>query len=121
MVLAATAPVLSSGAAGTLGVPAHAKVQRSTFEPFIGTTFRLSDGWRTIAVVLRRITDLPGSEPAHREHQFSLLFTSTAGRKLTQETRRLSHPHLDTVSLFVVPVGRRSGSQDYQAIINRTA
>jgi hypothetical protein len=92
---------------------------RSTFAPLIDTTFRLADGWRSIPVVLSRIDELAPATASTGEHRFSLIFAGTGRKTLPQGIRRLSHPQMDTVALFVVPIGLRQPNPTYQAVINR--
>ena len=92
---------------------------RSSFAPYVNSTFRLANGWQGLDVVLTRIDDLASTTPTTREDRFSLIFHSRESRVLPQETRRLSHPHRRSAELFVVPVGPPGHVQTYQAVVHR--
>ena len=92
---------------------------RSSFSPFVNSTFKVTDGRRRVPVVLSRIDDIFSTTPTTREDRFSLVFTGTTGPSLPQETRRLAHTGRPTVALFLVPVGKSDTGQTYQAIIHR--
>ena len=117
MAAAVAAAVPLSAAAGT--ETRISPLTRSSFVPYVNSTFRLADGWQGINVVLTRIDDLPSTTPTTREDRYSLIFHSRHGRVLPQETRRLSHPVRQTAELFVVPVGPTGPVQTYQAVVHR--
>jgi hypothetical protein len=94
---------------------------RSSFSPFVDSTFHVVDGGRRVPVVLSRIDDISSTSPMTREDRFSLVFTGANDPSLTQNTRRLIHPGRPTVDLFIVPVGVHRTQQTYQAIIHRRA
>jgi hypothetical protein len=94
---------------------------RSSFSPFVNSTFQVADGGRQVPVVLSRIDDIFSTTPTTREDRFSLIFKGTNGPSLPQNTRRLAHTGRPTVDLFIVPVGKSDTGQTYQAIIHRRA
>jgi hypothetical protein len=96
-------------------------LSRSSFSPFVNSTFRVADGRRRVPVVLSRIDDIASTTPTTRDDRFSLIFTGTGDTSFTQDTRRLLHAGRPTVDLFIVPVGRSGPGQTYQAIIHRRA
>ncbi len=137
-----TAAAVVPFAAGREGASTH-PMSRSSFSPFVDSTFHLSDGGRAVPVVLSRIDDITSTTPATREDRFSLVFKGRAhDRTLSQDTRRLVHAGRPAVDLFIVPVGHRGhrghrgnsghsrqsansdnggSGQTYEAIIHRRA
>ena len=94
---------------------------RSSFAPYLHSTFHVVDGAQRVPVVLSRIDDLAATTPSTSELRFSLVFEGHGHRPLPQHTRRLVHPRRRPVDLFIVPVGQPSDRQTYQAIIYRSA
>jgi hypothetical protein len=47
---------------------------RSSFSPFLNSTFHFADGGRQKSVVLSRIDDISSTTPTTREDRFSLIF-----------------------------------------------
>lgn len=79
-------------------------------------------GTRTwVKLSLRSISDLPAAQNivALRDHDdaFALTFEGPPGGG--QGTHMLSHPVLGTFSLFVTRAAAPSGSERYEAVINR--
>ncbi len=103
------------------GAEEASPLTRSSFVPYLNTTFRLTDGWRSVPADLTRIDDLAATTRTTEEHRFSLIFQSSDSKRLPQARRLLVHPRRTTVELFIVPVGRRTSVQMYQAIIHRTS
>jgi hypothetical protein len=122
-VLAATAATVIPYATGATGANAATRdpLTRSSFSPFVDSTFHVADGRRRVPVVLSRIDDISSTTPTTREERFSLIFRSTNGPSLPQKTRRLVHVGRPAVDLFIVPVGMSGTDQTYQAIIHRSA
>jgi hypothetical protein len=94
---------------------------RSSFSPFVNSTFHVADGRRRVPVVLSRIDDITSTTQSTREDRFSLIFKGTNDPSLSQKTRRLVHVDRPAVDLFIVPVGMSGNGQTYQAIIHRSA
>jgi uncharacterized protein DUF6916 len=94
---------------------------RSSFSPFVNSTFHVADRGRRVPVVLNRIDDIASTTPTTREDRFSLLFKGTDDSSFSQDSRRLLHAGRPTVELFIVPVGMSGTGQTYQAIIHRRA
>ncbi|MBB2488239.1 hypothetical protein H5407_23675, partial [Mitsuaria sp. WAJ17] len=49
---------------------------------------------------------------------FSLLFEGPPQPVLPQRIYRISHPQLDAMEIFLVPVGRSESATQYEAIFN---
>jgi len=94
-----------------------APLRRSAFARLVGRRFRV-DGTRAevrlteVSGIARR--DQRGRAVASREDAFALYFR---GAELTEGLHRFTHPAVGSVSLYVVPTGRRR--REYQAIVNR--
>jgi hypothetical protein len=77
----------------------------------------------TVTLTLTAVTDLvrARTEPAlrGRDDAFTLMFGGPAAPVLPAAVRRINHPTLGWVSLFVAPVGRASGSQAYEVVVDR--
>jgi len=114
----ATAVAVFPNVAGAKVVPTD-PLTRSSFSPFLNSTFHVTDGGRRKPVVLSRIDDISSTTPTTREDRFSLIFQGTGGPAFSQSTQRLVHAGRPSVDLFIVPVGISSTSQTYQAIIHR--
>ena len=105
-------------ASGAKAAAAH-PLTRSSFSPFVNSTFHVADGGRRVPVVLSRIDDISSTTPTTREDRFGLIFKGTNDQSLSQNTRPLVHARRPTVDLFMVPVGLSSTGLTYQAIIHR--
>jgi hypothetical protein len=83
-----------------------------TFEPHVGTHFRVGKGFLTLETVAR-LTPSPG---APREQPFSLEFVLAqgSGGSLEQQIHVLRHDVLGDVELFLVPIG----PDRYEALFN---
>ena len=114
--VAAAIPQVTAAKAG-----ATDPLARSSFSPFVNSTFHVVDGGRRVPVVLSRIDDIASTSPTTREDRFSLVFKGASGPSLSQNTRRLIHPGRPTVDLFLAPVGMQRTDRTYQAIIHRRA
>jgi hypothetical protein len=119
-VLAATAATVIPYATGANAATTD-PLTRSSFSPFVDSTFHVADGRRRVPVVLSRIDDISSTTPTTREERFSLIFRGTNDPSLPQNTRRLVHAGRPAVDLFIVPVGMSDTGQTYQAIIHRSA
>lgn len=100
-------------------------LRRSDYLGLTDPGFAASVDGGSRALELVGIEDLPVASQVpslqNSNDAFSLLFRGDARGSFAQGTHELSHPQLGKVSLFVVPVERRTGnSQDYEAIVDRT-
>ena len=95
------------------------KLAKATFEPYVNTVFRISDGTKVFRSTLVSVVDsgpVPDRKQAGREC-FVIKFKGT--RPLAQNTYRIEHDALGKFELFLVPAGRDRKGSYYQAVINR--
>jgi hypothetical protein len=88
------------------------------FCPFVGEQFelQLEDGSACQAALLEAKA-LPA--PAFKGRQpFTLLFEGPSQPQLAQRIYRLSHPRLNAMEMFLVPVGRTETAMHYEAVFN---
>jgi hypothetical protein len=106
----ATALAQTPGRSGT------AALTMASFTPYVNSGFRFTVGRSSVATVLSRVID--ERRRGTNGECFSLMF---GGPKpaFAQGTYPVDHAALGRFSLFVVPVGRRTDGQDYQAVFNR--
>lgn len=53
-----------------------------------------------------------------RVYSFSLVFRGPSGKPLEQGMFRVTHPSIEPMDLFVVPVGEEGGERIYQAVFS---
>ncbi len=92
---------------------------RSLYLPAVGSTFRASDGTRTIDITLATVEDLASAKSPGDEGRFSLLFT-TLGFLAGDGIFTLRRSGIPTTTLFLTPIGPRGATRTMQAIVNRT-
>ena len=97
-----------------------------TFSAVVRTRFRVYlDGSRHLDLELAETTLLQDpakaspSGAAAGVEVFSLVFDGPADFLLPQSIYSFEHERIGRFDLFVVPVGQKSGSVQYQAIFNR--
>lgn len=107
--------------AGGIG---HDTLRRSTYLDLSTTAFTAVVDGGSHKLELVGVEDLPvaASVPMLRDSDdaFSLRFRGDGRDVFSQGTQEISHPQLGTFSLFVVPIEQRTGTQDYEAVIDRT-
>jgi hypothetical protein len=99
--------------------PAALQLTKATFEPYVNTVFRISDGTRVVRSTLVSVADMgpvPDQKQAGREC-FVIKFKGP--RLLAQKTYRIEHDVLGKFELFLVPAGKDRKGSYYQAVINR--
>lgn len=87
-----------------------ASITPETFRPLTGEVFQGPE----IALALVSVVDL--GESGRAGGAFSLLFRGPAEPGLDQGTVLLTHPALGEIAIFLVPVGARADSRDYEAV-----
>jgi hypothetical protein len=109
--------VAEAQSAPTIARPGTAGLAMASFQPYVNTSFRFQVGGRSIAMPLSKVTDDRPPGTRSTGECFSLMF---AGPKpaFPQGTYAVEHAGLGRFNLFVVPVGRKSTGQDYQALFN---
>lgn len=96
---------------------------RSTFTPYVDTTFRVQTGSGTVNVTLASATDLKAGAPNPSliagVESFSLLFAgSSQSSPFGEGIYTIEHDALGTFSLFLSPVGKPA-NRHYEAVITR--
>jgi len=89
------------------------------FSPLVGDDrfeLQLDDG-SACSAALVEAKALPA--PVFQGRQpFSLLFEGPPQPLLPQRIYRISHPQLDAMHIFLVPVGRTQSATQYEAVFN---
>jgi hypothetical protein len=121
----------TSGAAGAATVLARADralgaagsgvagLSRSTFDPLVGSRFRLISGGASQSVALEAVSDVAPAKSGRKDQTYSLIFRGTRAAAWEQGTYVLQHRSIGRVRLLVVPVDRGADARRYQIIINR--
>jgi hypothetical protein len=104
--------------------PAVADLSLGRFTPHVGTEFvvRATGGTRRVRIALVEATArLP--HPLDRQglsgEAFSLVFAARGAEAFGPGIRTVVHPVLGAFPLFLVPVGRATQGQRYQAVVDR--
>ena len=84
------------------------------FERHAGESFRLLGPGQELELKLVEVRRL--GLAVREGGAFSLLFLSPPGPFLPQAIYPLAHPALGTLSLFIVPLGPKGGSNSYEAV-----
>ncbi|MEL6177960.1 MAG: hypothetical protein AAFS10_03360 [Myxococcota bacterium] len=90
------------------------QLTRETFEPLVGTIFEVGAANDTV-VAVSLIEVKPLGQGLERE-SFSLLFRFPAQINWPQGIRSMRHPDLDTIEMFLVPVGPGKTGVLYEAV-----
>jgi len=95
-----------------------------SFEAFrsaLNTRFRALSAGRTELELIQAVPgrNSPVKVGAQTFEIFSLIFTTPEDAVLPQATYTLEHERLGRLELFLVPIGRKAGSIEYEAIFNR--
>jgi hypothetical protein len=109
-------------AAVAAGASDPAYLRRASYVPLVGQGFRVSWWGGSATLTLAGVADLSARELRGRDDAFALEFAAPASAPLQHETGplSLSHPRLGGFDLFVAPVDAASGTQGYEAIVNRS-
>ncbi|HEU4389367.1 MAG TPA: twin-arginine translocation signal domain-containing protein [Blastocatellia bacterium] len=100
---------------------AVAKLNKASFTPCIGTTFKMYAGLKTVDVKLTGIKDVasPTGKPVPGGECFDLAFQGAPYQLLRQNTFIMDHPKLGKFALLVVQVGLDSKASYFEAVFNR--
>lgn len=83
----------------------------------IHSIFRLTTGdGRTMYMKLVSVSGLLETE---KQRSFSIVFQGPPDMPLSQGMYRMEHDGLETIDLFIVPVGRSEKGLEYEAVFNR--
>ncbi len=89
----------------------------ATFEPHLGTTFRLQVGTGdSREALLIEATPLPGTSPTGGRAPFSIVFLEPSGAVLPQRIYRMEHAEMGVFELFLVPIGPDAEGMRYEAV-----
>lgn len=86
------------------------------FAPYLNTSFRVVEA-PEFELELAEVNDHSNA----RLEQFSLLFASSVSPWLQQGIYVLTHPDLDEVTLFLVPIGPEGNKMRYESVFSRFA
>jgi hypothetical protein len=98
---------------------------KSTFTSYVNSEFRVHlNSSKAVAITLVGIEDFSNSQETLRavgDECFKLQFNGPSGKAFGQRTYEVEHAALGRFSLFIVPVGMRTGKGDisYEAVFNR--
>lgn len=94
------------------------QVTLETFEPHVGSSFwvELSTGGK-VELRLTRAAKVMESEAARLpRHPFSLYFIGPLSVRLPQQTYHITHPGLEAMDVFLVPIGQDAQTFQYEAV-----
>ncbi len=112
---------VAPAAAAAGGVPGF--LVRSSYAPLVGTPFAVTGG-AAAPLTLTAVSDLvrARAEPAlaGSEDAFALSFAGSPDAVLGSGIHELGHPALGTFSVFIAPVDRVVGTQEYEVVVDRS-
>jgi hypothetical protein len=121
---AATAYVLGGlpAAASAAGAPAY--LRRSSYTRHTGAAFQASGPTgATVTLRLLAVADLARATQkrslAGHDDAFALTFAGPANKPLGSGIRKLRHPTLGWISLFITPAGPPTKEQRYEVVVDR--
>jgi hypothetical protein len=88
------------------------------FEPHVGSSFWVEfPNGHKVELRLTRAAKVMESEAAELpRHPFSLYFVGPISFRLEQQIYHVSHPALEPMDIFLVPVGQDAQSFQYEAV-----
>ena len=94
------------------------QVTVESFEPHVGSSFWVElDSGGKVELRLTRAAKVMESEAARLpRHPFSLYFIGPLSFKLPQQIYHLTHPALEAMDIFLVPIGQDAQSYQYEAV-----
>lgn len=92
---------------------------KEVFEKYLNTTFHIQFQPEVVLEAeLIQVRSLQGDSPLERP-PFALLFrTAQQGQYYTQATFMLSHPELESIPIFLSPLGPDEKGMTYEAIFS---
>lgn len=130
LVLSGAAAVAGLYVTGTVPAAAWARgpayLRRASYAALTGGAFPAigSDG-AAVTLRLSAVSDLVRAAQtpslAGRDDAFTLTFSGPSETLLAGGTRKLRHPSLGWVSLFITPVGAATRGQLYEVVVDRAA
>jgi len=94
------------------------QVHVETFEPLVGSSFwvEFPTGGK-VELRLTRAAKVMESEAARlARHPFSLYFVGPKSHMLRQQIYHMTHPDLEPMDIFLVPVGEDATIYQYEAV-----
>lgn len=82
----------------------------------IHTLFRLTT--KDSRILELELVSVSGLIETERQRNFSVIFRGPLDRPVGQGTYRIEHDNLESVDLFIVPVGRTEQGFEYEAVFN---
>ncbi len=89
-----------------------------TFEPHVGTSFwvEFPTGGK-VELRLTRAAKVMESEAARlARHPFSVFFVGPKSYRLEQAIYHVTHPAMEPLDIFIVPVGQDAQTYQYEAV-----
>ena len=99
------------------------QLKLESFSTVLGTRFRVyldGSGCVELELAEARLLQAP-RETGTRHETFSLIFEGPEDCLLAQRIYSFEHERIGRFDLFIVPVGQKSGSVQYQAVFNRVS
>lgn len=89
-----------------------------TFQPHVDSSFWVEfESGAKVELRLTRAAKVMESEAARLErHPFSLYFVGPKSIQLPQQIYHLTHPALEPMDLFLVPIGQDANAFQYEAV-----
>jgi hypothetical protein len=89
-----------------------------SFEPHVGTSFWVEfENGGKVELRLVRAAKVMESEAARLDrHPFSLYFIGPKSFALPQQIYHVTHPQLEPMDIFVVPIGEDTQTYQYEAV-----
>jgi uncharacterized protein DUF6916 len=94
------------------------QVTAETFQPLVGSSFwvEFPTGGK-VELRLTRAAKVMESEAAQlKRHPFSLYFVGPKSYRLPQQIYHVTHPELEALDIFLVPVGADAETYQYEAV-----
>jgi len=94
------------------------KLTAAYFKPLINETFTIQDDKNSVQMELIEVTEKNQDEVDSSIQSFSILFRGPKDKMLPQGIYRVDHEKIDTLDLFLVPVGPDQTGLCYEAVFN---
>lgn len=95
------------------------RLDLASFQPLVGQTFGVDiTGESSLQLTLTEANLGPWQPPEGSPSAFELIFQGPTDPSLPQATYRLTHPELDPLDIFIVPIGKSGKVTTYQAVFN---
>ena len=115
---AAVAGIVSARTVGWAYADPKPALTMANFQRNLNTNFRFTVGGNSVVMPLTAVTDTRPAGTTSTKECFSLTFAGPTPR-FAQGTYAVDHAAFGKFTMFVVPVGKKPGAQDYEAVFNR--